>query len=60
MSAVIRLQPRGRKGRPYYKIVVMDSRKKLTSAFIVQLGTYNPIAHTEENFSREHSVLFEK
>ena len=51
MSAVIRLQPRGRKGRPYYKIVVMDKRKKLTSAFIEQLGTYNPVAHRDENFT---------
>ena len=51
MSAVIRLQPRGRKGRPYYKIVVMDKRKKLTSAYIEQVGTYNPVAHTQDNFT---------
>lgn len=33
----------GRKKRPYYRIVVVDSRKKRDGAFIDRLGYYHPI-----------------
>ena len=42
MSTKIRLQRHGKKGRPFYHIVVADSRSKRDGRFIEKLGTYNP------------------
>ncbi len=42
MATVIRLQRGGRKKRPFYSIVVMDSRKRRDGAFIEKLGYYDP------------------
>jgi small subunit ribosomal protein S16 len=42
MSTKIRLQRHGRKGQPYYQIVVADSRAKRDGKFIEKLGFYNP------------------
>ena len=39
----IRLKRFGAKKRPYYRIVVMDSRSASTSRTIDELGTYHPI-----------------
>ena len=44
MAVRIRLQRHGRKKRPFYFIVAVDSRKKRDGIFIEKLGTYNPIA----------------
>ncbi len=41
---VIRLARGGAKKRPFYKIVVADSRKPLKGRFIEKLGYYNPFA----------------
>lgn len=41
---VIRLARGGAKKRPFYKIVVADSRKPLKGRFIEKLGYYNPVA----------------
>lgn len=35
----------GRKKRPYYRIVVVDSRKRRDGAYIEKIGLYNPVAH---------------
>ncbi len=43
----IRLNRQGSKDRPYYKIVVVDSRARRDGAFIEQVGTYNPMAEGE-------------
>ena len=40
----IRLNRQGSKDRPYYKIVVVDSRARRDGDFIDQVGTYNPMA----------------
>ncbi len=40
----IRLTRQGSKNRPYYKVVVVDSRSRRDGAFIDQVGTYNPMA----------------
>lgn len=45
MAVKIRLQRHGRKGRPFYHIVVADSRVKRDGKFIEKLGTYNPITN---------------
>ena len=43
MSAKIRLQRHGSKKRPFYFIVVADSRAPRDGKFIQKLGTYNPL-----------------
>ena len=39
----IRLRREGAKDRPYYRIVVADSRARREGAFIEQIGTYDPM-----------------
>jgi small subunit ribosomal protein S16 len=41
---VIRLTRGGSKGRPFYKIVVADSRSPRDGRFIEKIGFYNPSA----------------
>jgi small subunit ribosomal protein S16 len=43
MSLKIRLTRRGAKKRPYYAIVVADSRAPRDGRFIEKIGTYNPM-----------------
>lgn len=42
---VIRLARGGSKHRPFYNIVVADSRKARDSRFIERIGFYNPIGN---------------
>ncbi len=42
MATKIRLQRHGRKGQPYYQIVVADARAKRDGKFIEKIGFYNP------------------
>ena len=43
MSLKIRLSRAGAKKRPYYRIVVADSRSPRDGRFIERLGSYNPM-----------------
>ncbi|MFW2830272.1 30S ribosomal protein S16 [Sphingomonas sp. ID0503] len=43
MSVSIRLSRGGSKKRPYYRIVVANSRSPRDGAFIEKIGTYNPL-----------------
>jgi small subunit ribosomal protein S16 len=43
MSVTIRLSRAGAKKRPYYRIVVADSRSPRDGRFIEKVGTYNPL-----------------
>src|SRR4051794_35976797 len=43
MALAIRLTRGGAKKRPYYRIVVADSRAARDGRFIEKLGTYNPL-----------------
>jgi len=45
MPAKIRLQRHGKKGQPFYHIVVADSRSPRDGKFIEKLGTYNPLTN---------------
>jgi len=47
MATVIRLQRGGRKKRPFYSVVVMDSRDRRDGAFIEKLGYFDPCKHPE-------------
>jgi small subunit ribosomal protein S16 len=44
----IRMARGGSKKRPFYKIVVTDSRKPRDSGYIERLGFYNPRAKGQE------------
>ncbi|MGZ0188508.1 MAG: 30S ribosomal protein S16 [Alphaproteobacteria bacterium] len=47
MAVKIRLTRGGAKKRPYYRIVVADSRNPRDGRFIEQVGTYNPMLPRE-------------
>lgn len=44
MATRIRLQRHGKKGKPFYSIVVADGRAPRDGRFIEKLGTYNPMS----------------
>lgn len=47
---VIRLARGGSKNRPFYSVVVADSRNRRDGRFIERVGFYNPVAaESEEN-----------
>ncbi len=45
---VIRLSRAGAKKRPFYHIVVTDSRRRRDGNYIERIGYYNPIARGQE------------
>ena len=50
MSVSLRLSRGGSKKRPYYKVVVANSRAPRDGKFLEQVGTYNPLlAKDDEN-----------
>jgi len=51
MATSIRLSRGGSKKRPYYKIVVADSRSPRDGRFIERIGSYNPLL-TKDNPER--------
>ena len=44
MPTKIRLQRYGKKGQPFYHIVIADGRAPRDGKFIEKIGTYNPVA----------------
>ena len=48
MSTTIRMSRAGTKKRPYYRIVVTNSRSPRDSKFIERIGTYNPLLTSED------------
>lgn len=57
MSVKIRLVRFGRKKRPFYRIVVVDSRKKRDGAYIEKVGHYNPLPDPPDVAFDEEKVL---
>ncbi len=45
MPVKIRLQRHGKKGNPFYHIVVADSRAPRDGRFIERIGSYNPVSN---------------
>ena len=45
MSVKIRLQRHGKKGKPFFHIVVADARARRDGKFIEKIGTYNPVTN---------------
>lgn len=54
MSLKIRMTRAGSKKRPFYRIVVADSRSPRDGRFIEKLGTYNPMLPRE---SKDRVIL---
>ena len=52
---VIRLSRGGAKKRPFYNIVVADSRCRRDGRFIERIGFYNPVATGKEEGLRVNS-----
>jgi small subunit ribosomal protein S16 len=53
MSVKIRLTRHGAKKRPFYRIIVSDSRSPRDGRFIEQVGTYDPKAANGVKLNRE-------
>ena len=49
MALAIRLSRGGRKGRPFYRIVVADKRMPRDGRYIEKLGTYNPLLENDND-----------
>jgi small subunit ribosomal protein S16 len=48
VATTIRLTRMGRKKRPFYRLVVLDSRKRRDGAYLANLGYYNPFTEPHE------------
>ena len=57
MAVKIRLKRMGAKKRPFYRLVVADSRAARDGAFIESIGYYNPIAKPAEIEIDEEKAL---
>ncbi len=58
MSVRIRLTRMGRRNRPYYRVVIADSRSRRDGNFIEQVGTYDPIKQNNKNFTVAEDRIF--
>ena len=57
MSVKIRLKRMGSKKRPFYRIVVADSRSPRDGRFIETVGTYNPLTQPEQVTLKEEALM---
>ena len=57
MSVKIRLKRMGSKKRPFYRIVVADSRSPRDGRFIETVGTYNPVTDPEQVTLKEEAIM---
>ena len=48
MSVKIRMRRMGSKRKPFYRIVVADSRMPRDGRFIEEVGYYNPLTNSDE------------
>ena len=57
MAVKIRLKRMGSKKRPFYRVVVADSRSPRDGRFIETVGTYNPLVEPAEVKLNEDSIM---
>ena len=57
MHVKIRLKRMGSKKRPFYRIVVADSRSPRDGRFIETVGTYNPLTQPEQVTLKEEAIM---
>lgn len=53
MAVKIRLSRIGKKNAPFYRIVVLDSRKKRDGAFLEDVGTYDALKSSLVQFHED-------
>ncbi|MBQ6539138.1 MAG: 30S ribosomal protein S16 [Bacilli bacterium] len=53
MAVKLRLTRMGAKGRPFYRIVATDSRRKRDGEYIELIGTYEPINDSKVKINEE-------
>lgn len=53
MAVKLRMKRMGSKRNPYYRIVVADARSPRDGRIIEHIGSYNPVAKSEENVTME-------
>ena len=58
MSVKIRMRRMGSKRKPFYRIVVADSRMPRDGRFIEEVGYYNPLT-TPDEVKLEEDKIFE-
>ena len=57
MAVKIRLKRMGSKKRPFYRVVVADSRSPRDGRFIETVGTYNPLTEPEQVTLKEEAIM---
>ena len=57
MSVKIRMRRMGSKRKPFYRIVVADSRMPRDGRFIETVGTYNPLTQPEQVTLKEEAIM---
>ena len=57
MSVKFRVKRMGSKKRPFYRIVVADSRSPRDGRFIETVGTYNPLTEPEQVTLKEEAIM---
>ena len=58
MATKIRLKRIGRRNRPFYRMVAMDSRNRRDGAAIEELGWYNPIDLNRSYDLKDERILY--
>jgi len=58
MVVRIRLARHGRKKRPFYRLVVADSRSPRDGKFIEMIGSYNPLTDPAEVKVDEERAIY--
>lgn len=57
MSVKIRMRRMGSKRKPFYRIVVADSRMPRDGRFIEEVGYYNPLTNPDEVKLEENKIF---
>jgi small subunit ribosomal protein S16 len=58
MSVKIRLARHGAKKRPFYRIVVADSKSPRDGRFLENVGTYNPVIEPTEVVLKQERINY--
>jgi len=56
MSISIRLKKMGKRGQPFYRVVVADTLKKHEGDYIENLGWYNPLVKGENYLIKQDRI----
>ena len=58
MATKIRLKRVGRRNRPFYRLIIIDSRKKRDGAAIEQVGWFNPLDSENSYEIKDERILY--